>query len=109
MKFVPVIKKPSQKVIKNSFITLSLLNLYVISHILFGPNNINSYYVTKNKIKSATQQMNSIVLQNQEYEKEISMLNSATLDYDYLEELVHGQLNYSYKDEKVIVYNKNIE
>ena len=80
MKFIPIIKKPSQKVIKNSFIILSLLNLYVVSHILFGPNNINSYYITKNKIESATQQMHSIVLKNQEYEKEISMLNNDNLD-----------------------------
>ena len=102
-----IIPVPSNNFIIKAVIILTLLNLYVISHILFGVNNINSYFATKNKIEIAKSDLFTIMTQNQIFEKEISMLQKNNLDYDYLEEVVREQLNYSYKDEKVIIYSKN--
>ena len=102
-----IIPVPSNNFIIKAVIILTLLNLYVISHILFGVNNINSYFATKNKIEIAKSDLFTIMTQNQIFEKEISMLQKNNLDHDYLEEVVREQLNYSYKDEKVIIYSKN--
>ncbi len=93
----------SRLLLKKICIILIFLNIYVISNILFSNNNISSYYKIEQKITLKKEKLHQIISQNHEYEQEISMLQTANLDYDYLEELARKQLNYSYSDEKVIV------
>lgn len=95
---------------KNLKFSVSLLffcNIYLIANIFLGNNSIGNYRKMRNEKLEKSHSLHQISEENSIYEAEINMLSNANLNVDYLEELARSQLNYSYPDEKVIIYSKN--
>ncbi len=88
-------------------LTLLLLNVYFVFHIFTGRNSVLSHQelIMARDMKSA--QLIEIKNKNEQIVHELNLLQNNAIDVDYLEELARIKLNYSYRDEKIIV-NRNV-
>jgi cell division protein FtsB len=96
----------SSKKHKYAVFLLIFFNVYFIAHIFMGRSSILTYR-DLNAVKQKKELiLNSIKNQNTECEREVALIRSKNIDADYLDELARSKLNYSFEQEKVIIYKK---
>lgn len=100
---ISAIKRKLKRNFFKIYSVLVLLNVYFIYHLFAGANGFGSYQRVSMEKKRKLLTLVSIKEKNQEFQDRIDMLSSANPDLDYLDEIARLELNYSNKDEKVII------
>jgi len=87
-----------------SAVTLGiLLNLYFVSHLFYGQNSIRIYKELLLHRDEKSAELKGVISYNEGIENSLSLANDQYIDKDYLDELARSKLNYSSRDEKVII------
>jgi cell division protein FtsB len=95
---------PKKRTLLRVLATLLVLNLYFLAQLFLGQNSI----VHKKKLNLIKQEksytLSKLISQNEMLRLELELMQEGNLDIDYLDELVRRQLNYSAREEMVLIY-----
>lgn len=86
--------------IKNT--SIFIVNVYILTNILFGQNGIMQIYKMQQKIHTSTIEKDALSRKNYIRTIKLDMLNDEKIDLRYLEELLRTQYSFAKQEEFVI-------